>query len=61
LTADTPAITADTQSNTFEITLNNVATTEVDEIVTVYFIIAPIDLTNRELTATIHFANDGTR
>lgn len=61
LTAEIPAITADTQSNTFEIDLNNVATTEANENVVVYFMVAPIDLTESELTAIIHFADETTR
>ena len=57
LTADIPAITADTQSNTFEIALNNIATTEANENVTVYFMLAPVDLSDSELTVTVHFAD----
>ena len=60
LTADTPAIIAVTQSNTFEIALNNVATTEANEDVIIYFMTAPIDLTDSELTATIHLADETT-
>lgn len=60
LTAETPTITADTQSNTFEIVLNNVATTEANENVTIYFMVAPIDLTGNELTITVHFADGST-
>lgn len=59
LTANTPTINSDTQSNTFEIALNNVTTTETNENVVVYFMVAPIDLTESILTATVHFA-DGT-
>ena len=58
LTADTPAITAVTQSNTLEIALNNVTTTEANEKVIVYFMMAPVDLTDSELTATIHFDDE---
>ena len=60
LTADTPAITADTQSNTFEIALNNVATTEANENVIIYFMTAPVDLTSSQLLATIYFDNGTT-
>ena len=60
LTADTPAITEDKQSSTFEITLNDVVTTEANENVIVYFMTAPVDLTNSELTAKIHFADETT-
>ena len=61
LTANTPTINADTQSNTFEITLNNVTTAETNENVVVYFMVAPIDLTDNELKATIHFADETIR
>ena len=61
LTANTPTINADTQSNTFEIALNNITTTETNENVVVYFMVAPIDLTNSELKATIHFADETIR
>lgn len=57
LTADTPAITADTQSSIFEITLCNVTTTEANENVIVYFMVAPINLTDSKLTSTVHFAD----
>ena len=60
LTVETPAIIAATQSNTFEIALNDVATTEANENVTVYFMTAPVDLTGSELTATVHFSDEST-
>lgn len=60
LTAGTPAITAVIQSNTFEIALNNITTTEANENVTVYFMVAPVELTDSDLTATIHFADEST-
>lgn len=59
LTAEIPAITAVTQSNTLEIALNNVTTTEANEKVIVYFMIAPINLSDCALTTTIYF-EDGT-
>ena len=58
LTANIPTINADTQSNTFEIALDNITTTEVNENVIVYFMLAPVDLTDIELTAKIHFADE---
>lgn len=61
LTAQTPAITADNPSNTFEIALSNVTTTEANENVIVYFMTAPIDLTGGELTARIYFADETIR
>lgn len=61
LTTETPVITATTQSDTFEIVLNDVTTTAANEDVIVYFMIAPVDLSDSELTATIHFADGTTR
>ncbi len=61
LTAENPAITTKTQSNIFEIALNNVATTEANDNVTIYFMVAPVDLTDSELKATIHFADETIR
>ena len=61
LTADTPTINAATQSNTFEIALNNVTTTETNENVVVYLMIAPIDLTDSKLTSIIYFDDTPTR
>lgn len=58
LTAEIPAITAVTQSNTLDITLNNVTTTEANEKVIVYFMMAPVDLTDSELTATTYYVNE---
>lgn len=58
LTSEIPAITAETQSNTLEIVLNDVVTTEANEKVIVYFMTAPVDLTNSELTATTYYADE---
>lgn len=55
LTAETPTLTTNTKSNTFEISLNKIATTAANEKVTVYFMTAPVNLTDSELTAAIHF------
>ena len=60
LTAETPAITTEETSNTLEIELNNVATTEASEDVTIYFMTAPVNLSNSNVTATINSA-DGTK
>lgn len=60
LTAEIPVITAVTQSNTLEIALNNVTTTEANEDVIIYFMTAPIDLTDSGLTATSHLADETT-
>lgn len=60
LTARTPAVTTEAQSNTLEIALNNVATTEENENITIYFMIAPIDLSNSNITATLN-SSGGTK
>lgn len=60
LTAEIPAITAETQSNTLEIVLNNVVTAEANEKVIVYFMTAPVDLTDSDLTVIVHFADETT-
>ena len=59
LTAEAPAIVAEIASNSIEIALNNITTSEANESVIVYFMTAPIDLSESELTATIHLS-DGT-
>ena len=61
LKADTPSITADTRANFIEVTLNNVTTTETNEKVTVYFMTAPVDLTDNKLAARIHFSDETIR
>lgn len=55
LTSDKPSITAKTQSKKLEITLKDVTTTEKNETVIVYFMIAPINLSDCALTTTIYF------
>lgn len=59
LTAKTPAIVAKELSDAIEIALTDVATTKSNEKVIIYFMTAPVDLSDNKLTATIHFA-DGT-
>jgi hypothetical protein len=58
LTVGMPSITAYTASNTFEVALNNVATREANENVTIYFMVAPVDLSESELTAAIHLSDE---
>lgn len=58
LTDLTPVITPVAQSNTYEIALNNITTTEANENVTIYFMTAPVDLTDSELTATTYYVNE---
>ena len=60
LTVETPVICAVSQSNTLEIVLKNVVTTEANENVIIYFMTAPVDLTDCEITATVYFVNDVT-
>lgn len=59
LTAESPSIEAETQSSTLDIALNDITTTEANEKVVIYFMMAPVDLTDSELAASIYF-QDGT-
>lgn len=54
LTAATPAIKSKTTSSTYTINLKNVATTEKNEVVTVYAIVAPANLSTSNLKITVH-------
>ena len=58
LTSETPAITTENKSNAIEIALYDVVTTEANENITVYFMTAPINLSNEELTAIICLADE---
>ena len=58
LSSESLSITPTEQSQTLEIGLNNISTTEANEKVTIYFMIAPINIESRTLTATITF-DDG--
>lgn len=60
LTAEKPSIASKAESNTLEIFLNNATTTKADKNLLIYFMTAPVDLTDSELTATIHFDNETT-
>ena len=53
LSADTPLIQKKYESNSFTISLLNITTTDVNEEVVIYFMIAPIDLSNKPLRAII--------
>lgn len=57
LSADTPSIQKKSGSNSFKIYLSNMTTTEVDEEVVIYFMMAPVDLTNKSLKAVIEKDN----
>ena len=61
LTANTPSIVAKTQSKKLEITLKDVTTTKDNETITVYFMTAPVDLTEAGSTATIYFEDGMSR
>lgn len=54
LTAATPAITPTATSSTFSINLINVATTEKDQVITVYAIVAPANLGAGNITVSVH-------
>lgn len=60
LTAATPAITPTATSSTYTINLTNVATTEKDQVVTVYAIVAPANLSTSQITVTVHGAGQTT-
>lgn len=60
LTDPTPVITPVAQSNTYEIALNNITTTEANENVTIYFMTAPVDLTDGKLNAMVYFDDETT-
>ena len=60
LTAATPAITPTATSSTYTINLTNVATTEKDQVVTVYAIVAPANLSTSHITVTVHGAGQAT-
>ncbi len=54
LTAATPAITPTTTSSTYTINLTNVATTEKNQVVTVYVIVAPTNISANNIKVTVH-------
>lgn len=60
LTAATPAITPTATSSTYTINLTNVATTEKNQVVTVYAIVAPANLSANNITVTVHGAGQTT-
>lgn len=53
LTAATPSIIPNEYSTTFTINLTNVTTTENNQVVTVYAIVAPADLSTSNITVTV--------
>lgn len=54
LAAATPAITPTATSSTYTINLMNVATTEKNQVVTVYAIVAPANLSTSNIKVTVH-------
>lgn len=54
LTAATPAITPTATSSTYTINLTNIATTEKNQVITVYAIVAPANLSTSNITITVH-------
>lgn len=57
LSAETPAINAKSSSKSLRIGLSNIVTTKPFEEVTIYFMMSPIDLTNKKLKAVIEKDN----
>ncbi len=53
LTAATPAITPTTTSSTYTINLTNISTTETNQVVTVYAIVAPANLIESNIKVTV--------
>ena len=54
LTAATPAITPTETSSTYTINLTNVSTTEKDQVITVYTIVAPANLSASNIKVSVH-------
>lgn len=54
LTATTPVITPTATSSTYTISLTNVATTEKNQLVTVYAVVAPANLSSNNIKVTVH-------
>lgn len=54
LTAATPTITPTVTSSTYTISLTNVATTDKNQVVTVYAIVAPANLSTSNIKVTVH-------
>lgn len=60
LTASTPAITPTETSSTYTINLNNVVTTDKDQVITVYAIVAPANLSTDNIKVTVHGTGQAT-
>jgi len=60
LTAATPAITATSTSSTYTINLTNVSTTAANQMVTVYALVAPVNLSAANIKVTVHGAGQTT-
>ena len=59
ITAETPSITATKKSSTLSLNLKNVATTEANQTMTLYLLLAPVDMSNSTLSAVVKHS-DGT-
>ena len=60
LTAATPAITSTTTSSTYTVDLSNLSTSAASEVITVYCMVAPADLSAGNITVTVHGAEQTT-
>ncbi len=57
LSSAAPAISATSQSKSFTIILNDVTTDELDEVVTIYFMMPPVDLSSKSLKVIVEKDN----
>lgn len=60
LTAATPVITPTSTSSTYTINLTEVSTTEKNQVITVYAIVAPANLSSSNIKVTVHGAGQTT-
>ena len=60
LSAATPAITSTETSSTYTIALSNVSTSAAGEVITVYAMVAPANLSAANITVTVHGAEQTT-
>lgn len=60
LTAETPSITAKSTSQSFTINLTNLTTTIAGEVITIYAMMAPADLSTSGIKVTVHGKNKTT-
>ena len=60
LQASTPAITSTATSSTYTVNLSNISTSAASEVITVYCMVAPADLSAANITVTVHGAEQTT-